>query len=281
MTRFGIMAVLAAVGMLVAAGPAAAGLVVADFNDLSTGNLNGQAGGTGLSGAWDSTTGTILVGSGDLSSSLYNIVQSGTPQSIYGTHSDGRQQNRALSTPLSGEVWFSFLARNDGSGDRSGITFDNSGYTTNNKGQLLLLDENIRFNLVNGPSAGQYVQVNNVLTYGQTALLVGQLIVGSGNDSLKLWVNPDLAGDPFALESLTPVLSTTAFDFGDDVTRIGVLSYYWSAGGPTGGLVDNFRLSDEWNAFSQVTGADIPEPLTLALLGFASAGIARYVRRRR
>jgi len=274
------MAVLLTVGVLVAAGPATAGLVVADFNDVSVGNLRNKAGGTGLSGTWNAGTDYIFVGSGDLSSPLYNITQGGTPQSVYGTYTGGRQQIRSLATPASGDIWFSFLARNDQAGDRSGVTFNNPDYNTNKKGQILLLDDDVRFNLVDGASAGQYIQADNVLAYGQTALIVGQLVVGPGNDSLKLWLNPDLAGDPFAVESLTPVLSTIAFDLGGDVNRIGVLSYYTSNQSP-GGLVDNFRLSDEWNAYSQVTGADVPEPLTLALLGFASAGIARYVRRRR
>ncbi|NQT40442.1 MAG: hypothetical protein HQ581_23310, partial [Planctomycetes bacterium] len=238
---------------------AGAALVVADFNDLAPGSLDGQAGGTGFTGNWDAGTGTISVIGGDLTSALYNVPQTGTPQSIGGTHSQGRQQNRALATPMVGEIWFSFLANNADSGDRSGVTLDNTAWQTNQKGQILLLGDDLRFNLATGADTDDYIQTNDVLTLGQTALVVGKLTVQGGNDSLELWVEPDLAGDS-DIANHTPALSTTAFDLGADLTRVGALSYYYGAGAPTGGTVDNVRFSDTTTAFEDVTGFAGPPP---------------------
>ncbi len=241
------------------AGVASAALVVADFNDLALGNLNGQAGGTGFTGNWDAGTGTISVTGGDLTSALYNVPQTGTPQSIHGTYSGGRQQNLALAAPMAGEIWFSFLANNAESGDRSGVTLDNTGWQTNQKGQILLLGDDLRFNVATGVGAADFVQTNDVLTIGQTALVVGKLTVQAGNDSLELWVDPDLASDS-DIANHTPALSTSAFDVGADLARIGALSYYYSAGAPTGGVVDNVRFSDTATAFEDVTGFAGPPP---------------------
>lgn len=263
-------------------GSASAALVVADFNDLNTGVLQGQGGGTGLVGTWESGSSRLFLASGDLTSSKYSLTQSGNPRKVYGDYSAGRQNNRALTTPLAGEVWFSFLGVNGASAHRSGITFNTSGYDTNKRGQLLLLDDDVRFNLVDGATPGQYVQADNVLTLGQTSLFVGRLMVGAGNDALTLWVDPDLVSDP-DISHHTPALSTSSFDFGSTIGRVGVLSYY-NATGPVGGEVDNLRLSDDADAYFLVTGAvvaEVPEPASLALLALAGTGLARYVRRRK
>ena len=73
--------------------------MVADFNDLTTGNLQNQTGGSGLGGSWGDT-GTINVVNSDLtapSATNYAISQSGNALSVLGGHTEYRQSSRPLS----------------------------------------------------------------------------------------------------------------------------------------------------------------------------------------
>ena len=63
--------------LFLAASPAHAVILIADFNDVAAGGTNGKGGGTGFSGNWSGSASSNIV-AGDLTSSLYNISQSGT-----------------------------------------------------------------------------------------------------------------------------------------------------------------------------------------------------------
>jgi len=268
---------LLAIGLVCVSGPhATAALVVADFNDLSTGNLNGKAGGTGFSGNWDAGTGTIKVIPGDLTSTLYNIQQTGTAQSVRGDHHQARQQNRALASSMSGEIWFSFLANNPNSNSRAGISLNASGWPAPSSESVLFLGDDFRVYL-----NGSFTSISDATSLGKTTLVVGQMIVGAGDDTLNVWVDPDLMSD-YNIFNHTKVFSDSTTDFASSISRVGVISYRYGSGGTIGGTVDAVRFSDTAMAFYDVTGVTgiIPEPSTL-LIWALLAGLGIGVRWRR
>ena len=241
-----------------------AGLVVADFNDLATGALDGQSGGTGFD---DSTnwwgTGTIDVESGDLTSSLYNITQTGTPRRVKGDFNTTRHIHRDLGSSLTNEIWFSFLANNPVNDSTAGITFnapDNGGTVPPNGIWFQGTNLNVRIN-----------DSGNIAAYGvplgETALVVGQMVVGPGSDTLKVWVNPDLKADS-VIAHHTPFFTSTTVDFFDSLDRVGVITYAVSgeAGSADGGLVDCVRVSNLSTAFYDVTGVNKPPQGTLIII---------------
>jgi len=251
-------------------GRADAGLVVADFNDLGTGSLNGQTGGTGFTSDWNSGTGTINVIPGDLTSSLYGITQSGTAQSIRGDYTQGREQNRALASSMTGTIWFSFLAENPNANSRAGISLNRSGNNPSPREEaILFLGTDLRVY-----TNDSYTTISNAATLGSTALVVGKMILGPGNDTLTLWVDPDLVADP-NISNHTPVYDDSSKDFLASLDRVGALSYRWSSGGSLGGVVDNVRFSDTTTAFNDVAGTGTtppPPPWLLVYDGFEAGG---------
>src|SRR6188768_330697 len=90
------------VGVLVASFScrAVAAASIADFNDLATGAINGKAGGTGWTGNWTGSAGGTVV-AGDLTSSLYNVPQTATPQHYRSINATGLRQNyRVPASPF-------------------------------------------------------------------------------------------------------------------------------------------------------------------------------------
>ena len=107
-----------------------------DFNDMSAGDVNGQAGGMGFTGTWTTRvneaepTYHIDTVSGDLvapASTNFRLTQSGTAQSLQGMNNNYTvdKATRSLTTPLTDTVWFSFLLE-PCDGGRGGIDL-NSG----------------------------------------------------------------------------------------------------------------------------------------------------------
>jgi len=257
-----------AIGVSVALGGIAQGAVVQNFNDLTTGVMQGQAGGTGLTGNWAGTS-TIDVISGDLDSPLYNRPQSGTPLSVQGDYGSGRQNNRNLASPMSGSIWFSFLVNNpvinNTSGSRGGISFNNASYNPGSP-RILSAGDNLVVHL-----KSHLEWVDDQFAANQTGLVVGRMGVGPGNDLMTVWVDPDLKANT-DIWNHTPAYSTNAYDFTDSIDRIGVMSYD-SAGG---GIVDNVLLSN-----TQFDVIGVPEPTTLLIWSLlAGLGLGLGWRRR-
>jgi hypothetical protein len=262
------------VGMVITGG-ARGDLVVADFNDLAPGQLFGQAGGTGLSGTWGASTLPEAVG-GDLTAPAatnYAVPQSaGTPQSIRTTansNSGNGQASRPVAAPLSGTVWFSFLLNAPDANSRTGISFNSTG---SGAGGARMDASGTSFFI----SYGLGVTQPNRFTLGQTALVVGQVVVDENgtNDRLRLWINPDV-------NTLTEETTTNrVFDASDmnwvnsSITSLALQSY---GNNTSGGIVDAVRLSDGPDAFFNVTGVPEPTGLGLVLLG----GVGLVARRRR
>ncbi len=266
---------------LIGSGGAAFGtVIVEDFNyPDNNAVLSGLGGGSGWSGAWGlGGTATIKVSTGaNLSSSLYNVSQSGTGRA-YGTHPEFRAISRNFTSSLSGTVWFSVLLQNNSDITHAGLQFNNplggTAYSTTDFEFDLAGDTlNVKYN-------GTTSEAKTNLALEETHLVVGKWDVGVGNDTLQLWV------DPASLPSLgTADFTDNSGDVGNELLRVGVLAYNTdSVTKPTGGLIDALRISDGGGdsdqGFLDVTGVPEPGTLVLAVLALL-AGAFAWIRRRR
>ena len=275
-----VAASCAAVGSLFAAS-ANAGQVVVDFNDLNTGQLAGQAGGTGTSGNWSASTIPQVIAQNVTAPAAthYTLAQSGTAQSVRGTsgstNTDG-QSTRALASTLNGTVWFSFLVNPNDSGARGGISFNATG---NAAGGARMDAVGSGFFLSNAAGSNATLTNPPSLTLNTGHLVVGEVIVNQSDtdDYLRLWIDPDV-------QTLTESTTTgRVFDglngnwVGDGITSLAVQSY----GTTGGGTVDAIRISNNPTAQSDVTGfgTPTPEPGSLTLCFLAAAPL--LARRRR
>ncbi len=255
--------ITAVAGAMVALGTASTLAVPAfvDFNDFALGSPNGQFGGTGFEAAspWIGSA-VVSVIPGDLSSDKYELSQSGDGRSIQGNFSAVRHTTRALATPLSGEVWFSFLLNLPDATSRGGIVFNPtaSNGTTNPYSVFLLGPQTLRATV--GQSSGNNKDAAVNATLGQTVLIVGQLDTNA--QTLKAWFDPDLVANPDIL-SHTPQLSVELSVPIESITSVGPMS--WNTASTTatpvvGGIVDHVRVSNSYNAF-----LDIPPDVHVAI----------------
>ena len=90
---------------------------------------------------------------------------------------------------------------------------------------------------------------------GKTHLLLGQMKVVSGNDTLSVWVDPDLTGVRSPDELPAASFTSTTVDFADSITKLGVAGR--SGSNTSNVLIDAIRLSNHATAFSDVTGVRI------------------------
>lgn len=267
--------------ILAAAAESRAAVLVADFNDLSTGSINAKAGGTGWTGNWDGSAGGSVV-AGDLTSSRYNVPQSGTAQHYRSINATGLRQN--YRTPTSpgptGTVWFSLLAMAESTGDRAGLSINpptDNPFNNPGTAHAYLDGDTLRYSF--GTGTGGFVSAANAV--GSTALLVGRVTITAGPDPVTLWLNPDLVANP-DINAYTPVYSSASVDWLTSIGTVGAIAARLDGASTGGGNVDNIRFSDGGGnaaqAYADVTG--VPEPAGLALLGAATAGLASRRRRR-
>ncbi|WP_193215094.1 hypothetical protein [Luteolibacter marinus] len=268
--------------LILALGGSTAGAttVVADFNDLVPGDLNGQFGGTGFgTDAWtNNSAGTVEpfidVVAGDLTAPAatnYALVQSGTPQSARNTDGTTSLQTRVLDTPLTGgTIWFSFLLNqasaspNSTSGSRGGICF-NQATTGGDPGNPRVMA--LGSQLTAWLTGNSQITINNALTANTTALILGRIQVSDpGNETLSLWVNPDVN----ALGAPAGTFAGGDWVGAGGITSVSVQSY----GAGNGGIVDAVRISDDPDAYTQVTGSTIPDPVLAVDPGSTAADYA-------
>lgn len=265
--------------------PLGAAVVYADFNDNTLGALGsfsagaGQGGGSGFLGGdvW-ANTGTISVIAGDLSAPAgtnYALTQGGTAQSTQGTFTGGRQTTRATATTMgtASGVWFSFLLNQPTNNSRGGITFNQNAAAPANL-RIVATGTDLRIGLgatLQPPGGGA------TLTLATDTLVLGQLLIDAGGDeTLNLWVNPDVSGGIAGLGAADASLTEQAAAVDGGINRVGVQSY---SSDNQGGIVDALVVSDAADpnqAFADVTGVTvIPEPSSALLTLLAALGILK------
>ena len=252
--------------LLVFAGAARAELLVA--TDLNVGGTD-----TGFSGNWEGSVNRMLITEDDLVYPYYGITQTGTTQRVFGgnnTHPD-RMQSRNLASAMSGEIWFSLLVNVPAGGGFAGISFHSD--TLAQVGSLTYSHNLADLRVVMSTDAlwvdWEGASVNASWTPDATAgsfspgthLILGHMIIGAGNDTLNVWVDPDLRDvtGPGGLPAAT--YSNTTVDFTDSIVRIGVP--LWVSGLDT---ADAIWMSNTETAFYDVTGADMPPSGTLIII---------------
>jgi hypothetical protein len=270
-------------GLLFTAASARATILVADFNDLTAGTLNGKGGGTGWTGNWTGSAGGT-VAANDLTSALYSVPQSGTPLHYRSINATGLRQNyRTPAASPTGTIWFSYLAEAEATGDRAGVSINPPTPTP-----------------FNDPGTAYAYLIGNTLSYqfgagtagttaagpvGSANLIVGKVDLNGGAggaDPVTLWLNPDLVANP-DITAYTPVYDNASVDWLNSITTVGAVAARADGASSGGGDVDNIRFSDGGGnasqAYTDVTGVSAPEPAGLALLSAAAAVIT--TRRRR
>jgi len=285
---------LPSLGMLpfLAATPAHAVILIADFNDVAAGGTNSKGGGTGFTGTWSGSASSNIV-AGDLSSTLYNVPQSGTSQALRnGNNAQLRQNFRTVTTSPTGEVWFSFLTRTqtsaDGLGTESaGISLNSpstaSPYNTTGDFYIQMRGNDLSYSFGAGTAASVNIAAATPgVAADKLTLIVGRMIInGSGAaDTITLWVDPNLIANS-NINAYTPIYSSSAVNALDAINLLGAISYQNATPGLGGGIVDNIRFSDgsgnPLQAYMDVTG--VPEPSALALVLLGATGVVGRRRR--
>jgi hypothetical protein len=261
-----------------------AATAVADFNDIATGAINGKAGGIGWTGNWTgSAGGTVIVG--NLTSSLYDLPQSGTAQRYRSINATGLRQNyRTPAGAFIGTIWFSFLMMAEATGDRAGLSLNAptpTPFSDPGTAYTFLSGQTLNFQF--GP--GTAGTLASAVPIGSTALVVGRIELNGGvggSDPVSLWLNPDLIANP-DINAYTPFYSNGGVDWLTSITTVGAIAARADGAGVGGGNVDSIRFSDGGGnadqAYMDVTG--VPEPGSVALLGASMLGLAARRRSRR
>ena len=262
---------------------ASAALVATDLN----------AGGTesGFDGGWVGSGNVRITNTGtDLTYADYNITQTGTPGSVYtaNTQHNDRMDSRNLAASMSGEIWFSALVNVPTLDFFAGLSFDEdltTGGTERFSHQLselrvVLTPSSLIVDMDGGAPPTATGGETGTFAAGTTHLILGSMTVGAGNDSLSVWIDPDVnaAGGPGGLPAAN--FTSTTVDFMDSVSRIGVPISDFDTDNTQDDTahVDAIRVSDTGTAFQDVTGV-IPEPSAFALFGLG--GLALILRRRK
>ncbi len=241
--------------------------------------LNGQAASQpGLAGNWNSaTSNTSFVTTGTDLTNAFALDQTGTANRVLTETSTGSApativSYASLDTPQTGTTYFSFLASTttDGSGDDYvfssggvvGIAFNPTSH-----------DVNAEFNIA--VVRGAEVRFRDGATArGSASTTVGtNFYVGtidwdaSGDETLKLWINPDTTDSGFLISS--PSINISTQNMGSSLTSIGVFSY------EDNGVLDNVRIG---SSLSDV--AVIPEASSFSIIIGCFCALMSFTRRR-
>jgi ferric-dicitrate binding protein FerR (iron transport regulator) len=219
--------------------------------DMNVGGLD-----TGFDGGfYEGSKHIFITNAPDLVYPNYGIVQTGTTEKVYAVNAvPDRQDLRDLATAMTGEIWFSVLVNVPDGASYAGLTFNSRGETYDpvaTAARILMTPNQLQVGFKGdaaAPGKGTYAA-------GKTHLLLGHMKVVSGNDTLSVWVDPDLTGvnSPDALPAAS--FTSTTVDFADSITQLGVAGC--RGNGESDAMLDAIRLSNHATAFSDVTGVRI------------------------
>jgi hypothetical protein len=296
MFRRFIMCVVVLTLVVVTASAARADLLSYEgFSGYTVGDLDGQTHqGTGYAGNWSSTwsgAGTLSANGLTYSQGPTSLNTSGGAAVTYGASGGETAAKASFDTSASSAFYASGLV--DG-GKIGGSTVNNktlflSFLVMNNTGGIASTFGSL--DLLNGSTStfdfGQSWESTRygfVSTFGATTstvpvdlsvhLVVAQFDFSStaGNDSVKVWVDPDMTKGPSQGGQVTPL--TKSGDISFDSIR-------FRSGNYSTGLrpftFDEIRLGTTWSDVGMV----VPEPNTLILFASGLAALLAYAWRRR
>jgi hypothetical protein len=219
--------------------------------DMNVGGLD-----TGFDGGfYEGSKHVFITNAPDLVYPNYGIVQAGTTEKVYAVNArPDRQDLRDLATAMTGEIWFSVLVNVPDGASYAGLTFNSRGdtYDPVATDARILMSPN-QFQV--GFKGNKPIPGKGTFAAGKTHLLLGQMKVVSGNDTLSVWVDPDLTGVRSPDELPAASFTSTTVDFADSITKLGVAGR--SGSNTSNVLIDAIRLSNHATAFSDVTGVRI------------------------
>ncbi len=277
------MALAIAAASVFSAGTAGAVPVVVDFNNgYTNGGLNGQAGGTGLTGNWYAATSSDVV-SGDLagpagSAALIYAQSSGTPTKVKSMGTSGNDGsntgvvvNLATAIPLT-TTWGSYVM--SATGGYSGLGVNNVG-TGNWASSAFEIYRDATSISVNGPGLNTISGTTANVT-GTDSFIVFQIVrpyaTHAGDPwttDVNVWVNPTSTA-AFSGSPTYSFYQNGGFSSGSPISNIVITSAF----GSNGPEIDNIRVG---TALSDVVV--VPEPATLGVLALGSLGLLARKRR--
>jgi uncharacterized delta-60 repeat protein len=237
------------------------------FTGYPAGDLDGNGGGTGFTGAWGYsapfsptpnqlqvvTTGLTHPTSGPDTTDAVELNQTGLFDAFY---------SRTLASPYGAAdetIWVSFLVQPQeqaGSGSYMGVVLGSGGYTNTN--QLFFGYEDSTFQMNNWSGGGTAHVDATAAVAGETAFVVLRLdISSSGNDTATLFVNPN-SGEP------TPSVSGTTQKTDLDLTNLDTITIVGGAVTSNLSLMSGLRIG---SSFADVAPSSNTDPSFLAVTG--------------
>ena len=235
------------------------GLAATSSADLVATDLNDGGADEGFTGDWTGSNNVFIIEAPDLTYANYGITQTGEllQQKVYAANAGpDRQDKRSVATPMSGTIWFSVLVNVPAGSEYAGLTFNNFNDSQpwnpiDTEARILLTPSELQV----GSNGEATTTGTGTFDAGTTHLLLGQMNIAAGNDTLNVWVDPNLnlVGGPGGLPAAN--FTSTDIDFTDLIANIGVAG---RKGGGSDVSADAIRVSNTVTAYEDVTGVSGP-----------------------